>query len=238
MNTGGTIFVTTPKIKAGYQTNAMFHTDGDLFDNINEDTYNKVLSKIKEYPNSFHLLYQITANRNSFSAIKTKNLINSFKGEVITSYAFRNLQDYNKKRFDEKKSIVPLLTDSKGKKTDILDNKFKKHIVVFWASWCGPCRKEIPSLKKMYLKYKNNIEFVSISIDKKKSLWQNALDQEQMSWKQLLVDEDSKEFESIEILFQLSSSIPYIALLDQNMKVINSHVGLMTESELEEFINK
>jgi thiol-disulfide isomerase/thioredoxin len=236
INAGKTIFVNSPKIIAGYQTNAMFHTDGDLFDNINKTTFNKVLSKIKEYPNSFHLLYQINSNRNSFSQKQIHSFINIFKGKITDSNTFKNLKDYNDKRFNKKKLIIPLLVNDKGKKTEVLDTKFKKHLVVFWASWCGPCRQEITTLKKMYLKYKNNIEFVSISIDEKNTLWQKALDKEQMSWKQLIVSEESKEFEPIEILFQLSPSIPYIALVDNNMKVLRSQVGTMTEIEMEKFI--
>lgn len=57
-----------------------------------------------------------------------------------------------------------------------------------------------------------------------------------MSWKQLIVNEKSKEYESIEILFQLSNSIPYLVLIENNMKVLKSHVGSMSEIEMEEFI--
>ena len=57
-----------------------------------------------------------------------------------------------------------------------------------------------------------------------------------MSWKQLVVNENSKEYETIEIIFQLSSSIPYMVLLDNDMKVLKSHVGSMNEIELENFI--
>jgi thiol-disulfide isomerase/thioredoxin len=235
---GNTKFVSTKKIIAGYQTNALFHTDGDLFDKINIATFGKVLSKIKEYPNSFHLLYQINNNRNSFTPSQTQSLINSFKGEITDSNTFKNFKDYNKKRGNKKKLTIPHLLDNKGKKTEVLDTKFKKHLVVFWASWCGPCRQEIPSLKKMYPKYKNTIEFVSISIDEKNSLWQKALDKEQMSWKQLIVNEESKEFEPIEIFFQLSPSIPYISLVNDNMKVVKSHVGLITEMELEKLLKE
>jgi thiol-disulfide isomerase/thioredoxin len=233
---GKTKFVTSPKIRAGYQTNALFHTDGDLFDNINKYTYKKVASKIKEYSNSFHLLYQINNHRNSFTASQTQNLLRLFHGEVIDSETFIKLKEYNEKRFTKKKLVLPLLKDNNGKKTEILDTKFKKHLVVFWASWCGPCRQEIPALKKMYSKYKNDIEFVSISTDSNNALWQKALEKENMSWKQLIVKEKSNEYEPLEIFFQLSNSIPYIALVDNNIKVLKSHVGSMAANEMEEFI--
>ena len=233
---GKTKFVTTPKITAGYQTNALFHTDGDLFDNINKDTYKKVASKIKEYPNSFHLLCQINITRNSFTAIETQNLLGLFKGEITDSETFKTLKKYNDKRFQIKKLTLPLLTNKNGKKTEILETKFKKHLVVFWASWCGPCRQEIPALKSMHSKHKDDVEFVSVSTDTNNSFWQKALEKENMPWKQLIVNEKSNEYESIEIFFQLSNSIPYIAFVDNNMKVLKSHVGLMTEAELEKFI--
>lgn len=235
---GKTKFVTSPKIRAGYQTNALFHTDGDLFDNINKDTYKKVASKIKEYSNSFHLLYQINNNRNSFTPDQTQNLLSLFNGEVTYSEVFKNLKEYNGKRFNKRKLELPLLNDNNGKKIEILDAKFKKHLVVFWASWCGPCRQEITALKKMYSKYKNDIEFVSISKDSNNLFWQKALERENMPWKQLIVNEMSNKYESIEIFFQVSNSIPYIALVDNNMKVLKSHVGLMTYNEMEEFIEK
>jgi thiol-disulfide isomerase/thioredoxin len=235
MFVGNTKFVTTKIIKAGYQTNALFHTDGDLFDNINKDTYTKVASKIKEYPSSFHLLFQINEKRNSFTAIQIQNLLNLFSGEITDSETFKKLLDYNQKRFNSKLSL-PMLTNNNGKKAEILDIKFKKHLVVFWASWCGPCREEIPALKKIYSNHKDEVEFISISTDENNSSWQKALKKENMPWKQFIVSEKSKEYEPIEIFFQLSTSIPYIALVDNNMKVIKSNVGLMTDTEMENFI--
>ena len=230
--------VLSPKISAGYQTNALFNTDGDLFTEITHDTYNKVKSKIKEYPNSFHLLYEINNNRNSFTPIQVKSLLNIFKGEIIKSDTFKFLSEYNSKRFEKNKISLPKLLDNNGRKVEILNLKYKKHLVIFWASWCGPCREEIPSLKKVYELYKNDVEFISISIDEKDKAWQKALLKENMPWNQLIINENSKDYEKLEIFFQVSNSIPYVVLIDSNMKVLKSTVGLMTERELEEFLNK
>lgn len=235
-NNGKSKFQDIDKISAGYQTNALFHTDGDLFDFIDKFTYKKVLAKIKEYPNSFHLLYQINNTRNSFTPTEIQSFLNAFKGEITKSDTFKTLSQYNAKRLKKSKIELPQLTDNTGKRVDILNPTYKKHLVVFWASWCGPCREEIPALKEVYYKNNREIEFVSVSIDEKKDLWQKALKRESMPWKQLIVTEKSKEYEAIEILFQLSSSVPYVALLDEKMKVIKSHVGLMSKQEIETFL--
>ena len=64
----------------------------------------------------------------------------------------------------------------------------KKYLLIdFWASWCNPCRKEIPNLKKLYAQYsEKGFEIVSISIDKKKEEWEKALKEEQLAWPNFL----------------------------------------------------
>lgn len=66
--------------------------------------------------------------------------------------------------------------------------KDKKYILIdFWASWCNPCRKEIPNLKKLYAQYADKgFQIISISIDKKKSDWEKALKEEQLAWPNFL----------------------------------------------------
>lgn len=62
--------------------------------------------------------------------------------------------------------------------------KGKKYVLIdFWASWCGPCRKEIPNLKKEYKAYADKgFEIISISSDKVESDWIKALEQENFTW--------------------------------------------------------
>lgn len=62
--------------------------------------------------------------------------------------------------------------------------KENKYVLVeFWASWCGPCRGEIPHMKQAYEQYKNKgFEIVSFSLDVKKDDWEIASEEENIPW--------------------------------------------------------
>ncbi len=64
--------------------------------------------------------------------------------------------------------------------------KGKYVLLECWASWCGPCRADIPHLKEIYeLYHPQGFEIISLSLDDKKNNWTNAIDQEKMKWLQL-----------------------------------------------------
>lgn len=74
--------------------------------------------------------------------------------------------------------------------------KGKKYVLIdFWASWCAPCRKEIPNVKRQYELYKDKgFEVISISIDRNAAQWKKALQEEKLQWPNFLSNEVADQF--------------------------------------------
>lgn len=109
------------------------------------------------------------------------------------------------------------VTDAQGKTTTLQElTQGKKYTLIdFWASWCGPCRREIPNLKSIYKEFApKGLEIISISIDKDKAAWQKALNEEQLPWPNFLDQSEISEVYGVK-------TIPLILLIDNTGKVLS-----------------
>jgi thiol-disulfide isomerase/thioredoxin len=110
-------------------------------------------------------------------------------------------------------------------------------LIDFWASWCGPCKAEIPYLKTAYNNFhKKGFEIISVSLDDKKDKWTAALRQYQMPWIHI---SDVKGFQSqVNSLYHVPS-IPKTLLLDKTGKIIATDLrGEALDRKLEELLGK
>lgn len=91
-------------------------------------------------------------------------------------------------------------------------------LVDFWASWCAPCRKELPNVKRAYEKYKNKgFEILGVSLDKDRAAWLEAISKEGLTWPQV---SDLKFWQSEACQIYAVQSIPYTVLIDKEGKII------------------
>jgi len=73
--------------------------------------------------------------------------------------------------------------DVNGKQRRLSDLRGKVVLIDFWASWCGPCRKENPNVVRLYKKYKDKgFEIFSVSLDSDKAAWKQAIERDGLIW--------------------------------------------------------
>lgn len=96
--------------------------------------------------------------------------------------------------------------------------KGKVVLVDFWASWCGPCRREMPNLVAAYAKYKNKgFEIVGVSLDQSADAWKESIQKLNMTWPQM---SDLKYWNCEGAQLYAISSIPHTLLIDGNGTII------------------
>lgn len=136
-----------------------------------------------------------------------------------------------KKGLTGKQSVNFVYENHAGGTTSLESLRGKFVYVDVWATWCGPCRAEIPSLKKIEERYHSKkIEFVSISIDDKKDYekWRKFVTDKQLGGVQLYADGTS-EF----IKYFAVNSIPRFILIDPDGNVLDSDAKRPSDDKLQ-----
>ena len=167
-----------------------------------------------------------------FVALQKTSIEDNYK--AIVQYYKKNYQaNLAKSKMNNTVSPSFDYENHKGGTTKLEDLRGKYVYIDVWATWCGPCRGEIPSLKKVEEKYHGkNIEFVSISVDvdKDHDKWKKFVDEKELGGLQLFADKNwmSNFIRSYEI-----NSIPRFILIDPNGKVVKSDAERPSNPELQ-----
>lgn len=159
----------------------------------------------------------------SFDQSQLEEILPSLSNEFAGNPKFKKIED----RLNALKAtaVGQNFVDLKGKTPDGKDislsdyaGKDKYVLVDFWASWCPPCRKEMPAVVDLYNKYKNKgFEIVGVSLDKTNEDWIKGIKELNITWPQI---SDLKYWQSDLSSAYAVNSIPHMVLIDKNGKII------------------
>ncbi len=136
--------------------------------------------------------------------------------------------------------MCPEFTVSDEEGNPVTMSSLKGDILVldFWASWCGPCRQEMKSLREQYKEFKDKgVRFVSISLDASSDKWKEACEEENIPWLSTLADGGWDDSEVRE-LFGIQS-IPHIVLVGKDGRIVGKNVRRnILRDKIIELLNK
>lgn len=124
------------------------------------------------------------------------------------------------------------LPNEQGKIYHLADLKGKVIYIDLWASWCAPCRAEVPNFKKLQNKFKGNdqVAFIGIAVYDAKNNWRTALSEDKPDWLQLYDTTGSLAKSYV------ASAIPKYILIDKNGKVLNLNAPGPGDHSIEQLI--
>jgi len=174
---------------------------------------------VKENPGSFFLLQSIADSKELYSKEELKQLLSLFDVKVLQSAAGKKISDYLRLRPDAGVAYPNLRLPGVADTLEtLIDTTAKLNVLVFWASWCSPCIKELPQLKQLQEQFgKKGLRMTSISIDTNKDAWQQAVLLHAMPWRQLIIDQE--RIEEVQQIFNFAT-IPFLVMIDSQGKEV------------------
>ncbi len=131
-------------------------------------------------------------------------------------------------------SAIPF-TDLQGRKTILGDWQEPILVVNFWAPWCAPCRREIPTLIEIQKEYIQRVKVIGLALDSVENV-QNFSVEHEMNYPSFIAGSNIPMYNAA--FDNKSGSLPYTAILDHQRKLTYKHTGEITPTQLRQIINE
>jgi len=129
------------------------------------------------------------------------------------------------------KLMLASLTDLNGKVQALSQWQGKTLVVNYWATWCPPCREEVPALKKIQAKYASNgVQVVGIALDNAAKVREYAIE---MNIDYNLLIAGAEILSASKELGNRAGVLPYTVVLNRAGQVAYTHAGALTEAALD-----
>ncbi len=127
-------------------------------------------------------------------------------------------------------SLAFLTTD--GTTSTLAEYRGDALVVNFFASWCAPCRAEMPDLEQVHLARQDEVRFIGINHDLDEATWRSFVDETEVTF-ETVFQPDTEIFTALD-----AKGMPTTALVSADGEVVYLHTGLLTDELLEELIDE
>jgi len=213
--------------------------DYDKFrEDLNENFLHKYLSENPASAIAFHVLDEYAGN--NIDPLKVEPIYESLAASVRASpsgIAFKEQIEIAKKTMVGAYAMDFTQNDTLGIPVSLSSFKGKYVLVDFWASWCGPCRRENPNVVKAFNAYnKKGFTILAISLDQpgKQQDWLDAIHKDGLTWTHV---SDLKFWDNVVVKQYGIKSVPMNLLLDPTGKIIAKNIrGEQLQNKLKEIL--
>lgn len=154
-----------------------------------EGYMDEYITLAKQYPDSKFLISQLASHLYQY---KNKKDVQAIYGNLSNRYKGTIWGQSIKKYLTDKFKNISLPDALTGEYTPIIKDSTRYTIIIFSASWCHPCHKQLSIQKVIYKKLKNKVDFVTVSLDEETTIkqWQGLIKKEKLPWRSLLAWKD------------------------------------------------